>query len=114
MACGPFFLRPSAVRVHLDAGAFQRHGFDLDSHDLGLLQLLEHAIQHPGLGPAVHARVDGVPVAEALGQAAPFAAVLGDVQDGVQHLQVAQADVAALRRQAVFDLRELGCCNLHA
>ena len=75
--------------MHLDARAVQRHGFDLDAHDLGLLQLLEHAIEHAGLGPTVHACVDRVPVAEPLGQATPLAAVLGHVEDGVQDLQVA-------------------------
>lgn len=83
--------------MHLDAGGVQRHGFDLDAHHLGLLKFLEHAVQHASLGPAVHACVDGVPVAEALGQSTPFAAVLGHEEDCIQDLQVAQADVAALR-----------------
>ena len=100
--------------MHLHAGAVQRHRFDLDLHDLRLLQLLEGSIQNARLRPAAHTRVDRVPVAEALGQAAPFAAVLGDVKDGIQHLQIRQADIAALQRQAVLDLRELGCCDLHA
>jgi hypothetical protein len=72
--------------MDLDDGAVQRHGFDPDAHDLGPLQLLEHTVEYAALGPAVHARVDGVPVAEPLGQAAPLATVLRDVQDGVQHL----------------------------
>jgi hypothetical protein len=83
-------------------------------HDLGLLQLLEHPVEHAALGPAVHARVDGVPVAKALGQAAPLATEFGNVQDGVQHTQIGQADVAALCRQAVLDLRELGLRDLPA
>jgi len=83
--------------MNLDARGIQRDRLDLDAHDLGLLQLLEHPIEHTRLGPAIHAGVDRVPVAEALGQPSPFAAVFGHVKDGVDHLQVAQADVAALR-----------------
>lgn len=49
--------------MHLDAGAVQRDGLDLDLHDLSALQLLERTIEHARLGPAAHARVDRVPVA---------------------------------------------------
>ena len=73
--------------MHLHDGAVQRHGLDPDTHDVGLLKFCEDAIQHAALGPAVHARVNGVPVAEALGQTAPLAAVLGDIQDRVNTLR---------------------------
>jgi len=81
---------------------------------LGPLKLLKHAIEHARLGPAVHAGIDRVPVAEPLGQSAPLAAVLGDVQDGVDYLQVAEADVAALHWQTVLNLGELLGRDLHA
>jgi hypothetical protein len=48
-----------------------------------------------------------MPVAETLGQAAPFADMLGNVKDGVDHLQVADADIVALQEQAMFDSNEL-------
>jgi hypothetical protein len=99
--------------MNLDDGGVQRHGLDADAHHLRLLQLLEHPIEHAQLGPAVHARVDGVPVAEALGQAAPLAAVLGNVQDGIEHVEAAHAHVASLRRQAMLDASELFCGDLH-
>jgi len=99
--------------MNLDARGVQRDGFDLDAHDLRALQLLEHAIEHAGLGPAVHARVDRVPIAKPLGQPAPLAAMLGHIEDRVDHLQVAQADVAALRRQAMFDGGKLLGRDLH-
>jgi len=100
--------------MNLDDGRVQRDGFDADAHHLRPLQLLEHPIEHAQLGPAVHARVDRVPVAEALGQAAPLAAVLGHVEDGIEHVQVAHADVASLPRQAVLDDGELFCGDLHS
>jgi len=100
--------------MHLDDGAVERDRFDLDSHDLSMLQLLEHPIHHPKLGPSVHARIDRVPVAKALGQAAPLATVLRHVQDGVQDLQVGKTDVAPLSRKATLDLFVLGRCDFHA
>ena len=62
--------------MDLDAGGVQRDRLDFDAHDLRALQLLEHAIKYTGLGPAVHARVDRVPVAKTLGQSTPLAAML--------------------------------------
>ena len=100
--------------MHLDAGAVQRHGFDLDANHLSALQLLEDPIQYAGFGPAVHARVDRVPVSEPRGQSAPLAAVLGHVQHRVQNAQIRQTDVASLRGKAVRDLLKLGLCDLHA
>jgi len=79
-----------------------------------MLQLREYPIQNTQLRPAIHAGVDRVPVAEALRQAAPLAAVLGYVQDRIQHLQIRKADVATLPRKAVFDLLVLGLCDFHA
>ncbi len=45
-----------------------------------------------------------MPVAEAFGQPSPLAAMLGNVKNGIENLQVGMADVATLTRQAVFDL----------
>jgi hypothetical protein len=100
--------------MHFDYGAVQSHGFDLDTDDLIVLQLCEHSIQHPILGPPIHAGVDGVPLAESLWKATPFAALLGDVQDGVQHLQVGQRYVAALNRQTMLDQAVLRFADFHA
>jgi len=100
--------------MNLDAGAVNAHRLDADAHHLRALQLLEHAIQDASFGPAVHARVDRVPVAESLGQASPLAAVLGDVKDRIDHLQVGHAHVAALRGQAMFDLGKLLERDFHA
>ena len=69
--------------MDLDDGTVQGDGFDLHADDLSVLQLSKYAIQHPALRPTIHASIEGVPVAEPLGQTAPFAALLGDVQDGV-------------------------------
>ena len=99
--------------MHFDHGAVQANRLNLDAHDLSMLQLLEHPIEHPVLGPAIHARVDGVPIAESFGQPAPLATVLGHVQDGIDYTQIRMAHVAALLGQAVFDLAVLRVGDFH-
>jgi len=79
-----------------------------------MLQLFKQAIEHATFGPAAHTCIDGVPIAEALGQPAPFTAVLGHVQDSIEHAQIRVIDVTALLRQAVLDLAVLFLGNFHA
>ena len=55
-----------------------------------------------------------MPIAKALGQAAPLASMLGHVQDGIENGEVVQADIATLHWQAVCNLIELGWGDLHA
>ena len=100
--------------MNLDTGAVQRDGFDLDPHHLRLLQFLEDSVHDARLRPAIHPGVDGVPIAEPFGQPTPFAAVLCDIQDRIQHVQIGKADIASLRGQAVLDLSELRQRDLHA
>ena len=99
--------------MDLDEGAVQGHGFDLHADDLSVLQLGKDAIQHPALRPPVHTSINGVPVAEPLGQTAPFATLLGDVQDGVEHVQIVEHHVAAWRRQTRLDLAILSVGDFH-
>src|SRR5580693_6279902 len=99
--------------MYFDNGAVEADRFDLDSHELLMLQFLEQSIQHAGLCPTIHAGVDSVPIAEALGQAAPFATVLRDVQYRVDHLKIGERNVAALYRQERFDPTELLRSDLH-
>lgn len=99
--------------MNLHNGAVKGHGLDLDADELSTLQLLEQSIQHPVLGPAVHARVDRVPVAKTLRQTTPLAAMLGHIQNRIENLQIRQAYVASLSRQTAFDLLILGFGNFH-
>src|ERR1019366_3316549 len=99
--------------MHLDDGGVHFDGLDLDAHDLLALQLFKDAIQYAVLGPAVHAGVNGVPVAEPLGKPPPLAPLLGHIQNRVQHREVRQAHVAALTRKAGLDASVLHLCNLH-
>ena len=79
-----------------------------------MLQPFKYAIKYAGFRPATPAGIDGVPAPEAFGQTAPFAALLGNVKDGVQDLKVRKADIAPLTRQAVFNQAILLFGNLHA
>jgi hypothetical protein len=54
-----------------------------------------------------------MPVAEMFRQAAPFAAMLGHIQQGVEQLQIGQANIATLPRQAVGNTRILTLGYLH-
>ena len=53
--------------MHIHGRTVQRHGFDLETDDLRMLQLREDPIQDATFGSAIHAGVDRVPVAEACG-----------------------------------------------
>ena len=100
--------------MHLDRGTVQTDGFDLDADDLSMLKLRKYPVEHSILRPAIHAGVDGVPMAEPLGQPAPFAALFGNEQDGVQHPQIGQAHIAALSRQTVLDQAVLRFGDFHS
>ena len=81
--------------MDLDAGAVERESLQLDAHGLLALQVLEDSVEHAAVRPAAHPGVDGVPVAEICRQPMPLATMLGDIQ-GVEHLEIGQADVLAL------------------
>ena len=89
--------------MYFDRRAVQADPFDPDRQDLLLLQPGKDPIQHARLAPTVHPCIDGMPVAQMLGQAAPFAAVLSHIQQGVEQLQIGHAHVAALSRQTISD-----------
>ena len=103
--------------MDFDDGAVHPHGFKLDTHDLLALQVFEHTVQHAVFGPAVHARVNGMPVAESLRQSSPITAMFGDIQNGVEYLPVRNAYIAALdwevwRNTFVLRLSEFHPCRI--
>src|SRR5262250_1868953 len=99
--------------MNLDDRTIQTHRFDLDADELLALQLRKQAIEHTGFGPTVHARVDGVPVPKAFGQRAPFAAILGHIEYGVDHVEILMCDVAVLSGQVLRDASELFSIDFH-
>jgi len=100
--------------MHFDGGAVQAHLFNPDGQDLLLLQPGKDAVQHPGLAPAVHPRVDRMPVAKMPRQPSPFATMLHHIEQSVEQLQIGHAHIAALPRQAISDALKLTLGNLHA
>jgi len=88
--------------------------FDADGQDLLLLQPGKDTVQDPGLAPAAHPCVDGMPIAQMLGQTAPFAAMLNHIQQGVEQLQIGHAHIAALTRQTISDALKLALSEFHA
>ena len=99
--------------MDFDNRTVQGHGLDLNAHDLRPLELLEHSIKDAVLGPTIHPGVNGVPTAEPLGQTTPFAALLGNIQDRVQNLQIREAYIASLPRQTVLDTLVLCFGDFH-
>jgi len=100
--------------MELDARAVQGNAFYPDPYDLLALQGSEHTLQDTVFRPPARLHVYGVPVAELFGQAPPPAAVLCDVQQRVQELQVAVFDVPLLHWQQGLDPLELFRCYAHA
>ena len=99
--------------MNLDDDAVQGHGLQLAARDLLPLQLLENPVEHPIFRPSVHAYVNGVPVAQPGQQPTPLAALFGDVQHGIEHLQVRKPNVAALHREVRGNAGIFRFCDLH-
>ena len=89
--------------MHFDGSAVQRGRLHFDADDLLLLQSLEDPRENARFDPASHARVDGVPMAELLGQPPPFGPVFGDVENGVESLQAAVFEGSAGLGKTVRD-----------
>jgi len=100
--------------MHLDRGAVQRARLHLQANDLLLLQSRKGTRQYTGLAPAPHPRVDGVPVAKFLGQTPPLGSILGDVEDGVEHFEIAVSKAATVLGKAMGDLLVMILSQLYA
>jgi len=93
--------------VYFDGRAVQAYVLDVNGQDLFFLESGKDSIQDAGFAPAIHSRVDGMPIAEMLRQTSPFAAMLHDVQQRVEQLQIGHANVASLAWQAISNLLKL-------
>jgi hypothetical protein len=103
-----FFESAHGVWMHLDAGAIQTKVFDADRNQALPLKRLENPLQDALASPTAKPRVDGVPIAVFLRQAAPFAAVLRNIEQCVQKSPVVDLHVAALHGVRIhFGLRIL-------
>ena len=100
--------------MHLNRGAVQAHVLPADGQDLLLLQPGEDPVQYPRFTPAIHPRVDRMPVAKLFWQAAPFATMLHHIKQGIEQFQISHAHVATLPRQAIGDPLILTLSKLHS
>ena len=82
--------------MHFDYSAVHRDRLELDTHYLFSLQMFEYPVKHTILGPAVHACVDRVPSAKPRREPPPLAAMLGYIQDCIEHLQIGNAYISTL------------------
>ena len=105
---GRFFIHPRAIWMDLDDGPVQGYGFDLHADDLRLLQLCKYAIQHPALRPTNQARIAGCASCRMAWVNLASCPLLGDVQDGVEHVPIVEPHVAAWRRHTRLDVAILG------
>jgi hypothetical protein len=83
MACGPVFLSPRSIGVNLNNSAVERDCFNFDRDQTFSQESFKHSIKHTIFTPSAHAGINGMPVAKLFRQAAPLAAVFGNVQDGM-------------------------------
>ena len=92
----------------------RHNSFNLDPNDLFHLEPLEDSVENAALRPAIQSSVDGMPSSpKRSGQSPPLATVLRDVQDCIEHLKIAEFDVASLHRYAIRDELVLGPGDLH-
>ena len=99
--------------MNLNNSTVERDGFDLDRDQAFTLKPLKDSIKHSVLAPPAHARVNGVPVAKLLRQAAPLATVFGNIQDGVKNLKVVLGNIASLAWKTIHDALVLLFGYLH-
>lgn len=82
--------------MYLDNRTIERKHLDPDTNDLGTLQFDRYAIQYPAFRPAVQPRINRMPLPKPLWQTTPLAAMLGNMENRIQQLEIRHADVAAL------------------
>ena len=94
------FERFRPIGVHLHSRAVERHHLHSHSNEVRTLQFCKHSVQHSGLRPAIHPCVDGVPVPEGGRQSTPLASLLVHVQDGIEHREMTERNIAARTRRS--------------
>ena len=85
--------------MNLDRRAVKAYYLCIDLDDSFCLQCGKHSAAHSVLAPSVHANVDRMPISIGFRQRPPFAVVFRDIQDRIDQLKIAHADVSALSRK---------------
>lgn len=90
--------------MNLDRRAVKAYYLYIDLDDSLRLKRSKHSAEHSVLAPSVHANIDRMPISIGFRQRPPLAAVFRDIQDRIDQLKIAHADVSALSREifAIF------------
>ena len=99
--------------MNLDSRAVKAYYLHIDLDDSLRLQCSKHSAEHSILTPPVHANVDCMSISIGFLQRPPFAAVFRDIQDRIDQLKIAHADVSALSRKILRYLFVLLLRYLH-
>ena len=99
--------------MNLDRRAVKAYYLYIDLDDSLRLKRCKHSAEHSVLAPPVHANVDRMPISIDFRQRPPLAAVFRDIQDRIDQLKIAHADVSALSREIFRYLFVLLLRNLH-
>ena len=89
--------------MDFDRSAVQRADLDFERDDLPSLHGLENPCQHALFGPAPHPCVDGMPMPMLLGQPPPLGPIFRDIEDGIEHFQIAVSQAPAMFREEMGD-----------
>ena len=85
--------------MNLDSRAVKTYYLYIDLDDSLRLKRSKHSAEHSVLAPSVHANIDRMPIPIGFRQRPPLAAVFRDIQDRIDQLKIAHADVSALSRK---------------
>ena len=85
--------------MNLDSRAVKAYYLYIDLDNSLRLKRGKHSAEHSVLAPSVHANIDRMPISIVFRQRPPLAAVFRDIQDRIDQLKIAHADVSALPRE---------------
>lgn len=80
-----FFGPAGTIGMHFDARTVEAQTINGHADHVVLLKNIKQSVQNARVGPTAYPGVNRVPLAETWLQGPPFAAVLGDKEDGVDH-----------------------------
>ena len=87
--------------MNLDSRAVKAYHLYVDLDDSLRLKRGKHSAEHSVLAPSVHANIDRMPISIGFRPRPPLAAVFRDIQDRIDQLKIAHADVSTLSREDV-------------
>lgn len=83
-----FFGRAGPIRMHFDRDAVEPEAINGHADHVVFLKRIKQPVQNACICPTAHPGVNVVLLTKAWRQGTPFAAVLGNTEDGVDHRQV--------------------------